>query len=51
MSERLRPEGDAVHLGDIVLRTPGLEGEASLRDAGAEGMRAAGPKIPGRQRC
>jgi hypothetical protein len=41
MSERLRPNGDAVRLGDIVLRTPGLEGEASLRGGGAAGMRAA----------
>ncbi len=46
MSERLKPNGDAVRLGDIVLRTPGLEGEASLKGGGTHGMRAAALTTP-----
>lgn len=41
MAERLRPEGTALVLGDVVLYTPGLDGMAETHEAGTAGMRGA----------
>ena len=41
MPETLRPEGFPVHVGDVVLITPGLVGEAEVHPPSSPGMRAA----------
>ncbi len=41
MSEQLRPEGIPVTVGDVVLTTPGLTGQAEIYYAGSDGMRGA----------
>lgn len=41
MSETLRPEGIPVHVGDVVLTTPGLAGQAEVHPPASPGMRAA----------
>ncbi|HSP59931.1 MAG TPA: alpha/beta hydrolase [Ornithinimicrobium sp.] len=41
MSEPLRPEGIPVHVGDVVLTTPGLSGEAEVHPPASPGMRSA----------
>ncbi|HEX6918540.1 MAG TPA: hypothetical protein VF140_10695, partial [Phycicoccus sp.] len=41
MPQDLRPEGIPVHIGDVVLVTPGLAGQAEVHPPASPGMRAA----------
>ncbi len=41
MAEQLRPEGIPVTVGDVVLTTPGLTGQAEVFRSGSDGMRGA----------
>ena len=41
MAERLRPQGNLVTLGNITLRTTGLDGEAGMLRLGSAQARAA----------
>ena len=41
MAERLRPQGNLVTVGDITLRTPGLDEEAEMLRPGSAQARAA----------
>jgi len=47
MPETLNPDGTPVHLGDVLLSTPGLTGQAELYFPGVPGMR--GPQETARQ--
>jgi hypothetical protein len=42
VSEPLDPTGSPLQIGDIVLRTPGLQGQVEVRDPGAAATRAEG---------
>src|SRR2546423_15018154 len=41
MAEPLNPDGVALQVGDVVLYTPGLAGQAEVHYPGTPGMRAA----------
>ena len=41
MAERLRPQGNLVTVGNITLRTPGLDDEAEMLRPGSARARAA----------
>jgi pimeloyl-ACP methyl ester carboxylesterase len=41
VAERLNPNGNPVRVGDVLIRTPGLTGEAAVHSPGAPGLRAA----------
>ena len=41
MAERLRPQGNLVTLGNITLRSPGLDGEVEMLRPGSAQARAA----------
>ena len=46
MPEQLRPEGIQVHVGDVVITTPGLSGTVEVHPPGSPGMRAAEDTTP-----